>query len=123
MRNIMEERIAGSETHSFKLVHPELTEDSEELFGGQAMQMMNEVAFITATRFARKKLVCDGGDQVRFMKAICPDKIMELTGKVIEVSLTDLKVKVEVISEDMYQSARERTASGVFTFVPKKEMA
>ena len=119
----MEERIAGSETHSFKLVCPDEAEGGlERQFVAPAVEMMNEVALITATRFARKKMVCDGGDQVRFIKAFCPDAIMELTGKVIEVSLTDLKVRVDVISEDMQEFSKEQKASGVFTFVAKKDI-
>ena len=120
----MEERIAGSETHSFKLVYADAQQKGcDNQFVAPAVEMMNEVALITATRFARKKMVCDGGDQVKYIKAFCPNSIVELTGKVIEVSLTDLKVKVDVVSEDIKEFSRERTASGVFTFVSEKDMA
>ena len=50
-----EERIAKSETHIFKAVFPNSTNHYDTLFGGTAMHAMDEVAFITATRFSRQK--------------------------------------------------------------------
>ena len=49
-----QERIVASETHVFKTVFPNTTNHHDTLFGGMAMQMMDETAFITATRFCRK---------------------------------------------------------------------
>ena len=45
----LEERIKDSETHIFKAVFPNTTNHYDTLFGGTAMHMMDEVAFITAT--------------------------------------------------------------------------
>ncbi|MBX9838714.1 MAG: hypothetical protein K2X69_10445 [Silvanigrellaceae bacterium] len=38
-----------------KCVFPETTNHYNTLFGGTALNWMDEVAFITATRFSRKK--------------------------------------------------------------------
>ena len=45
----LEERIKNSETRIFKAVFPNTTNHYDTLFGGTAMHMMDEVAFITAT--------------------------------------------------------------------------
>ena len=49
------EKIEASVTRIFKAVFPESTNHYDTLFGGTAIHLMDEVAFITATRFSRKK--------------------------------------------------------------------
>jgi len=51
----IEQRIQHSETSIFRAVFPQSTNHYDTLFGGQALYLMDEVAFITATRFSRKK--------------------------------------------------------------------
>lgn len=41
----------------FKAVFPNTTNHYDTLFGGTGMHMMDEVAFITATRFCRQIMV------------------------------------------------------------------
>jgi acyl-CoA hydrolase len=43
---------------------------------------MDEVAFITATRFARKRVVTVSSERIDFTKSIPPGAIVELVGKV-----------------------------------------
>ena len=62
----MEEKINKSETRIFKAVFPNTTNHYDTLFGGTAMALMDEAAFITATRFARKKVVTVSSDKIRF---------------------------------------------------------
>jgi len=50
-----EKRIEKSITRIFKAVFPDSTNHYDTLFGGTAMHLMDQVAFITATRFSRKK--------------------------------------------------------------------
>lgn len=52
-----EEKINDSITRVFKAVFPNTTNHYDTLFGGTAMQYMDEVAFITATRYSRQKMV------------------------------------------------------------------
>ncbi len=51
----MNDSIKKSETRQFKVIFPSTLNDHDTLFGGTAMQWMDEVAYITATRFTRKK--------------------------------------------------------------------
>jgi acyl-CoA hydrolase len=62
----LEERIKQSETRIFKAVFPNSTNHYDTLFGGTAMHMMDEVAFITATRFTRKRCVTVSSDRIDF---------------------------------------------------------
>ena len=112
-----EERIDKSETHIFKAVFPNTTNHYDTLFGGTAMQLMDEVAFITATRFSRQKVVTVSSDRIDFKKPIPAGTFAELIGRVSHVGNTSLKVHVEIFVEDMYSESREKAITGSFTFV------
>lgn len=113
----LEERIAQSRTSIFKAVFPNTTNHYDTLFGGTAMHMMDEVAFITATRFSRQIMVTVSSDRIDFKKPIPAGTIVELVGKVIHVGNTSLKVNVEIYIEQMYAEGRELAVHGDFTFV------
>ena len=81
------------------------------------MHMMDEVAFITATRFSRQIMVTVSSDRIDFKKPIPAGTIVELVGKVIHVGNTSLKVNVEIYIEQMYAEGRELAVHGDFTFV------
>jgi acyl-CoA hydrolase len=81
------------------------------------MQLMDEVAFITATRFSRQRMVTISSDKIDFTQPIPAGTIIELFGRVIHVGNTSLKVRVEVWVERMYEEGREKAISGTFTFV------
>ncbi len=113
----IEERKANSETRIFKAVFPNTTNHYDTLFGGTAMQLMDEAAFITATRFSRQRMVTVSSDRIDFTKPIPAGTIVELIGKVSYLGTTSLKVKVEIYIEEMYSYSREKAVSGEFTFV------
>ena len=112
-----EEKVKSSETHVFKVVFPNTTNHHNTMFGGKVMEMMDEVAFITATRFARKSFVTVSCDRIDFKNPIPADTLVELIGKVKYVGNTSLKVSIDVFVEDMYNESREKAVSGDFTLV------
>mgnify|MGYP003641263335 CR=1 FL=1 len=114
---IPEDKIKQSDTRIFKAVFPNTTNHYDTLFGGKAMQLMDEVAFITATRFSRQRMVTISSDKIDFTQPIPAGTIIELFGRVIHVGNTSLKVRVEVWVERMYEEGREKAISGTFTFV------
>ncbi|GAB3001235.1 acyl-CoA thioesterase [uncultured Cyclobacterium sp.] len=113
----LEEKINESETKIYKAVFPNTTNHYDTLFGGKAMQLMDEVAFITATRFSRQRMVTISSDKIDFTKPIPAGTIIELCGRVVHVGNTSLKVSVEIFIEQMYEKGREKAISGTFTFV------
>lgn len=112
-----EEKIKQSETRIFKAVFPNTTNHYDTLFGGTAMQLMDEAAFITATRFSRQRMVTVSSDRIDFKKPIPAGTIVELVGKVSYTGNTSLKVRVDIFIEEMYSDEREKAVSGEFTFV------
>ncbi|WP_118972214.1 acyl-CoA thioesterase [Taibaiella koreensis] len=113
----LEQRIQDSETRIFKAVFPNNTNHYDTLFGGTAMQLMDEVAFIAATRFTRKKVVTVSSDKIDFKMPIPGGTIIELIGRVTYIGTTSLKVKVDIFIEEMYSTTREKAITGTFTFV------
>ena len=85
------------------------------------MQLMDEVAFIAATRFTRKKVVTVSSDKIDFKMPIPGGTIIELLAKVAYIGTTSLKVKVDIFIEEMYSDVREKAITGTFTFVAVDE--
>jgi len=85
------------------------------------MQMMDEAAFITATRFSRQRMVTVSSDKIDFQKPIPAGTIVELVGRVSRIGNTSLDVRVDIFIEQMYEYHREKAISGVFTFVALDE--
>ena len=113
----VEERIQKSETRIFKAVFPSTTNHYDTLFGGTALYLMDEVAFICATRFSRKKVVTISTGQIDFKKAIPAGTLIELVAKVDSVGRTSCKIHVDIFMEQMYSELRETVVSGTFSFV------
>jgi len=113
----IEEKINASETRIFKAVFPNTTNHYDTLFGGQAMMLMDEVAFICATRFSRQVMVTVSSDRIDFTKPIPAGTIVELVGKISHLGNTSMKVRVDIYVEQMYSEHREKAVSGEFSFV------
>jgi len=117
----LEERIKKSETRIFKAVFPSTTNHYDTLFGGTALHLMDEVAFICATRFSRKKVVTISTGKIDFKKAIPAGTLIELVAKVDSVGRTSCKIHVDIFMEQMYSELRETVVSGTFSFVAVDE--
>lgn len=111
------EKISASVTRVFKTVFPNTTNHYDTLFGGTAMQLMDEVAFMTATRFSRKKIVTVSSDRIDFTAPIPSGTIIELVGRVEHVGHTSLRVRVDIFIEEMYRDERRKAITGTFTMV------
>lgn len=117
MNKTIEERIVKAETRIFKAVFPNTTNHYDTLFGGTALQLMDEVAFICATRFSRQKVVTVSSDRVDFKKPIPSGTLIELVANVSKVGKTSIVVSVEIYVEEMYSNEREQAVHGTFTMV------
>jgi acyl-CoA hydrolase len=118
---IMDEQIRLSETRQFKAIFPNTLNANDTLFGGQAMQWMDEVAYITATRFTRQRMFTVNTENIKFLKAVNPDSIVEVIGRVEKAEAVKLKVRVEIFVEEMYGQGRDKAIEGVFVFASLDE--
>ena len=99
MMHNLQERIDRSVTHTVKAIFPNTTNHYDTLFGGTALAWMDEIAFITATRFSRQKMVTVSSDRVDFKKPVPAGTLAELIGTVKSVGTTSLVIRVEVYLE------------------------
>lgn len=113
----VEERIKNAETRMFKAVFPNTTNHYDTLFGGTALQLMDEASFICATRFSRQKVVTVSSDRVDFKKPIPSGTLVELVANVQKVGKSSIVVGVDIFVEEMYSEKRERAVHGTFTMV------
>lgn len=113
----IEDRKAAARTRVFKAVFPGETNHYDTLFGGTALQWMDEVAFIAATRFSREKVVTVSSDKVTFKVPIPAGSLVELDAQIVRVGNTSIEVSVDVYKEDMYSDKRELALNGSFVMV------
>ncbi len=112
----MDDLLKNKETRQCRFVFPGTLNDHETLFGGLLMQWMDEVAYITATRYTRKKMVTVSVDSVRFLKPIQPGMIVELIGRVSYAGKVKLEVQVEIFSEEIFSEHREKSGEAKLIF-------
>lgn len=114
---IIENRKQQSLTRITKAVFPDTTNHHDTLFGGTALQWMDEVSFIAATRFSRQRIVTVSSDKIDFQHPVPAGSIVELIAQVIEVGRTSLKVEVNMLVESLYCDGQEKAITGNFSFV------
>jgi len=113
----MTDRKQAAQTTISKAVFPNTTNHYDTLFGGEALKTMDEVAFICATRYAKKRMVTISSDKVDFTHPIPSGTIADFIANVIHVGNTSLRIQVEIYLEEMYSDKRYKAIEGVFTFV------
>ncbi len=107
-----------SQTQQFKVVFPKHLNSNGTFFGGEAMQWLDEVAFITATRYTRQRMITVKIENIRFLKPVLANTILEIVGKIVKTGNVKLFIKVEVFSEDIFSTGRERMMEADFVFAP-----
>ena len=105
-----------SQTQQYRVVFPKHLNSNGTFFGGEAMQWLDEVAFITATRYSRQRMITVKIENIRFIKPIMPNTIVEITGEIAKAGNVKLYIKIEVFSEDMYSRHREKAMEADFIF-------
>ena len=103
-------------TTQYKVVLPNTLNAHETLFGGIAMQWMDEVAYIEAIRYTKKKMVTVSTDNIKFLKPIKPGQIVEIVAKIINETALKLLIEVDIFAEELYSYKREKAVTSVFTF-------
>ncbi len=93
----------SAETRQCKMVFPGTLNANETLFGGEVMKWMDEVAFITATRFTRQRMFTAKVKNVDFICPIRENSIVEIVGTIENVGMAKLEVKVELFCESLYE--------------------
>ena len=114
---IVEYRKKQAQTRVTKAIFPDTTNHHDTLFGGTALQWMDEISFIAATRFSRQNIVTVSSDKIDFKHPVPAGSVVELVANVIEVGRTSLKVQVDMYVESLYKDGSQKAITGSFSFV------
>lgn len=117
MSDSQSQRIQDSQTRITKLVFPHDTNPLKTLYGGTALHWMDEVAFLTATRYARCQVVTVSMDRVDFKVPIPEGAIVELIGDIERVGRTSMTVRVRIMLEDCQSRAQDLAIEGRLVMV------
>ena len=102
----------GEELRIVEIVFPTNTNSQGTLFGGHALSLMDRLAFIVASRFARKPIVTVASDKVEFLTPVKEGNLIELIGRIGRVGRTSITVEIEMYSEDLLTGQRNLCTTG-----------
>ena len=100
-----------------EIVYPGDTNSQGTLFGGQALSLMDRLAFIVASRFTRMAVVTACSEKVEFKSPVKEGELVELNGSVVHVGRTSLRVRIEMYREDLLTGDRSICTTGEFVMV------
>jgi len=100
-----------------EIVYPEDTNSQGTLFGGHALSLMDRLAFIVASRYTRMPIVTARSEKVEFRSPVKLGELVELTGTVVDVGRTSLRVEIEMQREDLLTGDRSLCTTGEFVMV------
>ena len=106
-----------SRTRITKLVFPHDTNPLGTLYGGTALHWMDEVAFLAATRYARRQVVTVSMDRVDFKVPIPQGSIVELLAEVVKTGRSSMTVRVRVLLEDALEGTQQLAIEGHLVMV------
>ncbi|HUU45919.1 MAG TPA: acyl-CoA thioesterase [Acidobacteriota bacterium] len=115
------EGLADTEFTMAHVVFPSQVNHYGTLFGGYALQWMDQAAWICATRFARKMMVTIASDRMEFKRPVPASAIVLLNARIIKVGRTSVTVQVEMQAERPLTGERFLATQGQFVMVAVDE--
>jgi len=104
-----------------RVVFPCTFNDNYSLFGGMAMKWMDEVAYMTATRYTRNRMVTISVEKVEFLIPVKEHSIVEIRGIIEKKTNSKVIIKVEINCEEMYSSQQCLAVRALFEFASVDE--
>jgi uncharacterized protein (TIGR00369 family) len=102
---------------SSRLVFPGQVNHLGTLFGGDALRLMDEAAFVAAARWARRTVVTAHSEGVDFSSPVFAGELLSAEARVCRVGRTSLTVEVELYAENLLTGERRLTTRGSFVMV------
>ncbi|AEA43644.1 acyl-CoA thioesterase [Fluviicola taffensis] len=100
-----------------KVVLPNDTNTLGNLFGGQLLAWMDEIASVSAHRHSRRVVVTASVNNVSFNSPINHASIVTLESKVSRAFNSSMEVFVDVFVEDHITGKRSKSNEAIYTFV------
>lgn len=106
-----------SRTVTTKIVLPNQTNPHRNLFGGQLLSWMDEVAVIAAQRHSRRVVVTAAVNNVSFGSPIKESDVVTLEAVVSRAFNSSMEVVIDVYVEDHVSGERTKHNEAIYTFV------
>lgn len=110
-----------SRVRAVRTVFPADTNHHGTLFGGAAIQLMAETAFVAGTRYTRTRLVLVSSGRIDFHLPVPPGAIIELEAEVEALGASSLVIHCVIRREQIGREGQQEVAAGRFTFVAVDE--
>ena len=104
-------------TKMSRAIMPSMANFRGILFGGMLMEWMDEVAGITAKRFAGCEVAAVAVEQIRFLKPVPVGAFVDVAGEVIKVGNTSLQIKICVVMDSQEEAEGVLAADALFVYV------
>lgn len=99
------------------IVRPDMLNAWNKVFGGKMLEWMDEIGGMAALRFVGSDVVTVAVEQVNFLKPVYQAAMLDVVGAVVSVGSTSLKVRVEIMMDDLLGGADIKMAEGTFVYV------
>ena len=106
-----------TEARIVEMVFPNHTNSQDQLFGGHALSLMDKLAFIVSSRYARLPMVTASSEKVDFHSPVLEGNLVEFIGRVVRVGRTSVRVGIEMYSENLLSGERRLCTTGEFVMV------
>lgn len=87
------------------------------LFGGVGLAHLDKVAFLAASRHARRAVVTAGCERIDFAAPARIGEMVEAVGRVVRIGRSSLGVEVELHAESLLSGERRLCTRGAFNMV------
>jgi acyl-CoA hydrolase len=109
------------ESRQDRIVFQEFVNDQGNLFGGNAMKWMDEVAYITATRYTRQRMVTVSAERVKFLLAVPLGSIVKIRAKILSAGPVRLVISTEIWLDVNQDTDWIKAIEGKFIFAAVDE--
>ncbi|MGV3680556.1 MAG: acyl-CoA thioesterase [Acidovorax sp.] len=103
--------------HFTEVVFPERSNHYGTLFGGQALLLMGQAAFVTASRHARCAVVMARCSEVQFIAPVPQGQALQLTAQVVRTGTSSMTVEVHGSAENLHTGQHQSALRGAFEMV------
>lgn len=102
---------------STKMVLPNDTNPLGNLFGGQLLAWMDEIAAISAHRHCKRVVVTASINHVAFQNPIKHAELVTIEAKVSRAFNSSMEIYLDVFTEDSITGVRKKCNEAIYTFV------
>ncbi|WP_339745224.1 hotdog domain-containing protein [uncultured Maricaulis sp.] len=111
---------AGS-ARVLELVFPGDTNSLGQLLGGNAMSLMGKAAQIAASRHTRSQVGMAASNKIDFIASTLEGELLDVTGQVISVGRTSMRVAVRANAENLMSGERRLVGEAEYVMVALDE--